>query len=994
MALDDIIQNIDDITTLECHDLNKLEECRNYCKSNNHENDFTLLTLNIRSYQRNFDDFAITLQRLGVNLDVIVLTECWLHEGSIIDNLPGYNVYRSDKQQNKNGGVVIYVKNKYDVSITSTSLLDTDSLLLVLNNKIALIGLYRSPSFSNLSDFIASIDNLLTTMNKYDTIIISGDTNIDICNTTNNKHHDYLCLMASHSLLPVITKPTRGKSCIDHIFIKSKPKPRGIICKSSITDHDIAIACLPNIDASRRKPNAWKYKINDDDLILDLANKDWSDVLTQQCPSTAATLLTTTLVDLIEKHTRKIKTPRSKLNIQPWITPGLMRCIKHRDRLHLSLRADPKNTSKKLIYTRYRNFCNDLLRKIKIEYDSRQLQENSKNPQTLWKVLKSIYDPSSTQKNKTSSVTPNCPDPIDCLNKYNTYFTTVGKNLADTILTRISETQTSLTNKYTPQKNLPLSFFIQPTDETEVSLFINQLKKDSSPGPDKIGAKLLKKIQKFIVAPLTYIINLSIETGVFPEQWKVAAVSPIHKGGPPDKPENYRPIALLSILSKILEKVVNTRLVNFLEKNNIISERQFGFRKGKSTEDAALLLTKSIANCIEKGDRCMAVFLDLAKAFDTISTDLLLKKLDASGIRGIPLDWFRSYLTNRSQYVKSECLTSSKLSINFGVPQGSLLGPTLFTIYINDILNLNIHSAELISYADDTVILFQAKTWEQLFSLAEEGLSTVAQTLNNNLLTLNIKKTKAITFFKTMTSSPPSNLSLKFHTCHTNTPTDSCSCEQIQRTHSIRYLGLIIDENLSYKEHIQSLSTRVRKLIYIMKKLRDRTSKDTQRMVYYAICQSIIQYGISIWGGAGKTTLIELERAQRAVIKVLLKKPFLYPTDTLFNEFGVLRVRQLYILNAYLHTFKQLKKRPDYQTLISKRTNQVPVPRTISLLARRCPTYLHTTIFNNVNRSISRSTNELPYFACKKVIKKLLMELTYEETENILTASSTLEKTH
>ncbi|KAH9628933.1 hypothetical protein HF086_006302 [Spodoptera exigua] len=260
-----------------------------------------------------------------------------------------------------------------------------------------------------------------------------------------------------------------------------------------------------------KKNNAWKIKTNEENIALELAEHDWSDIMNLNCASAAATLLTKTITDLIEKHTHKIKIPRSKFNLQPWITPGLIRCIKHRDNLHLSLRSDPENTFKKLIYTRYRNYCNKLLRKIRTDYDNRQIQENNKNPQMLWKVLKSIYDPSA-KKNATSSVALNSTDLTDSLNKYNAYFTTVGKKLADTILTRISETQESLTSKYAPHKPSPTTFFLHPTDETEISYFISHLKNDSSPGPDRIGVRLLKKIQNSIITPLTHIINLSLET--------------------------------------------------------------------------------------------------------------------------------------------------------------------------------------------------------------------------------------------------------------------------------------------------------------------------------------------------------------------------------------------------------------------------------------------------------------------------------------------------
>lgn len=218
-----------------------------------------------------------------------------------------------------------------------------------------------------------------------------------------------------------------------------------------------------------------------------------------------------------------------------------------------------------------------------------------------------------------------------------------------------------------------------------------------------------------------------------------------------------------------------------------------------------------------------------------------------------------------------------------------------------------------------------------------------------------------------------------------DTSQNDCSCVCVERAQSIRYLGLLIDENLTFKAHIQFLSTRVRKLMHIMKKLRDRTPKNILRTVYFAICQSILQYGVSVWGGAGKSIMIELERAQRAVIKVLLKKPFLYPTDSLYSEFQVLRVRQLYILNAFLRTHKTIKVRPDYHSLTAKRIFHIPLPRTTSCLARRCPAYLHTLTYNKVTSCLPCDTKELTLSKCKKAVTRWLLSLSFVDSENILT---------
>lgn len=984
MALLEVLKDIDENINIHCHTCDPLEDCRIFLPKNDNYN-FKVLTLNIRSYQRNFDDFCIAFKRLDTDFDVVVLTECWLSEGTILEPLPGYSVSRSQLQSNKNGGVIIYTLMNRNVKVIESVIAEADSLLLELDNSIAILGIYRSPSFSNLDNFIVSLDTVLSQIKKYSTVVVTGDINIDIISTSISNHTEYLCLMASHGLLPAITEPTRGNTCLDHIFIKSSCRTVGIIGKCSITDHDMVLAATSLINSSKSPTRSrWINKTDHDAIAEELLNTDWSDILNSNCVNSATNTLISIISNQISKHTHKVKISRSKFTIKPWMTPGLMRCVRHRDKLHQSANANPNDKMKGLVYTRYRNFCNKLLHNLRTEYNSGRINENRKDPKKLWNTLKSIYNPNK-QIGDSAQLIFNAKDPHHSLNSCNSYFTSLGKKLSDLILSRISESQASLATKYKARENCPHSFFLHPTDETEITKFIYALKTESAPGLDGVTTRLILKIKNAILTPLTHIFNLSLESGTFPECWKVASIRPIHKNGPTELPENYRPIALLSILSKILEKIVNNRIVNFFEKHKLISDRQFGFQRGRSTEDAATLLTNSVATFTENGEKALGVFLDLAKAFDTISIDLLLKKLECAGIRGISLKWFTSYLSNRKQLVKIGDHSSDLLPINFGIPQGSTLGPTLFSFYMNDILNIPLNDAEIISYADDTAIIFHAKTWDQVYRLAENGLITVSEALDANLLTLNIKKTKFITFFKTLASKPPSQLILKYHTCCSDQslPLANCTCTVLDHTSSIKYLGITLDENLSFKPHIHLLTGRVRKLIFVMKKLRDCTPIEILRTIYLGLCQSVLQYGIAVWGAAGKSTFISLERAQRAVIKVTLKKPFRYPTDLIHKELGVLRVRQLYILSASLCVHKTLKNRPDYKQIISKRVLHIPLPLANSLLARRAPFYSHIYIYNKICKSCD--IKDLKNFACKKTIMEWLAQISYKETEDILT---------
>lgn len=268
-------------------------------------------------------------------------------------------------------------------------------------------------------------------------------------------------------------------------------------------------------------------------------------------------------------------------------------------------------------------------------------------------------------------------------------------------------------------------------------------------------------------------------------------------------------------------------------------------------------------------------------------------------------------------------------------------------------------------------------------SYAEAGLAEVGRLLNQNLLTLNIKKTKFIAFSKTAAASPPVGFTLKLHTCsrvsHYN---KYCPCSFIDRTPNMKYLGIVIDENLNYKEHLSNLAGRVRRLIFVMKRLRDCTPPETLRLVYTALCQSIIQYCITIWGSAGKSFLIQVERAQRALIKVMLNKPFRFPTDDLYEEFNVLRVRHLFVLSATIKTHKNIRSRTDFQEILDRRAYRIPLPKTESEIARRSPSFSLPYTYNKVCRVCD--IKDQPAFTCKKIVKEWLLKLSYKDVEELI----------
>lgn len=980
MANLDYLQELD-FPEITCHLIERPELCSAILS---HKFHFRVLTMNIRSIHHNFDEFLLTLARLKLKFDVLILTECWINKDSIIPLIDGYTAFRTHKHINRAGGVVAYVSNIWEPEVNEPSFDDANCLHIVLKNKLNLFAIYRSPSFSDITSFLNSLETNINSIQSSSCTIVAGDININTLAGGGDIHLDssnrYLCLLAELNLVPTINKPTRNKSCLDHIHVSSQHRSVGVVCQSDITDHYLAITGMSTEKQKIENKKRLATRVDYESVDRELSLVDWDVVLGKNLVDEAVSAFMEIISTIVTRNTSQSYVSRSKFTIKPWMTPGLIRCSKHRDNLHTKVRANPNDKVLLKIYSRYKNFHNDLLRKLKRQYESQVLEQNKDNPRKLWDSIRTF---SHTKKLKKEPVelTKTKENTLDSLNYCNNFFTNVGKSLADTILTSSNESQGSLAARVKLQVSPPDSLFMRPTDVDEIGSIIDAMRTNSAPGEDGITNKFIKANKRNLLMPLTHICNLSLTEGKFPSEWKSATVIPIFKSGSKSDPCNYRPISLLSCFSKILEKMVNKRLTDFLEEKNLLSDRQFGFRRGKSCQDAVSLLTNVISEHLDNKKACIGVFLDLAKAFDTVSIPILVRKLELFGIRGVALDWFVSYLTGRSQSTRVIDQSSDPRSIEFGVPQGSVLGPTLFIVYINDIIHSNLDQADIICYADDTAIIFSGPSWKYVYDRVESGMSRVAAWLGNNLLTLNLTKTQFLCFYKTGASAPTHSPDIPVHSCGLE-GRGPCKCQSITRAYSVKYLGVFIDERLTFGVHLIVTAKRLRKLIYLFKNLRLSAGLGLLRMIYVTLCESVISYCVTVWGGAGKVNMMILERAQRSVLKVMLNKPIRYPTASVYKESEVLSVRGLFLLRVMVHVHKGVISSPHYGCSLEKRRYGLPLPTINSTFARKFPKFLHPYIYNKINSLCcikSCSISEL-----RHKVRRYLETLSYSEMENIL----------
>ncbi|CAK1604430.1 unnamed protein product [Parnassius mnemosyne] len=649
--------------------------------------------------------------------------------------------------------------------------------------------------------------------------------------------------------------------------------------------------------------------------------------------------------------------------------------------MHYKLNKDPLNEILKCTYKRYRNFCNDILKKQKNHYERNELKAAGNDNKKIWNVVKNINN-LNKPKELPAELLKIENNPLSSVNFINTFFANIGSNLSNKLKIDLPPLPTTV-NPVTVKSK---SFVLLKTSVEELERLILNLKTDCGAGWDGITPKILKCLKEFIIPPLNHSFNRCLEEVIFPTVLKRSITIPVFKNGKRDIITNYRPISLLPSMSKLLERIINTRLIKYLEDNEILSNGQFGFRRSKSTTDAIHIFTEFIVQKLDSNKKCITIFIDLQKAFDTISSSKLIEKLEKMGIRNVQLQLFRDYLQNRSQRVRIGEIFSDERPINYGVPQGSIIDPTLFLCYINDLCQLNIPNCKIISYADDTTLSFYGDSWEEVFKIAQDGFNIVCHWLALNSLTLNTDKTKYVMFSIRNSTCITNKFKIIAHSCNM-TSISNCKCPDIENTNNIKYLGIIISKNLTFKEHINYLVQKIRKLIYIFKNLRHIANWNLIKTVYESLGKSILSYGISVWGGSSKTLMMEVEKVQRMILKIALKKPRTYPTTNLYAEANVLTVRKIYILSIILKKHSCIDLLDNIRNSGTRRDYEVceiiPVK---TFFAQKFFSFRGSRLYNKANK-LHRIIN-LTKFECKKKISNWLLKLDYEKTEQLLQIAS------
>ena len=436
---------------------------------------------------------------------------------------------------------------------------------------------------------------------------------------------------------------------------------------------------------------------------------------------------------------KRINITRNSIPRKPWLTPGLAKSCHKKEKLYKSFIKNP-TPSNQLKYVKYRNKLNTVLRKAEQSFYKEKFESLKSNIRQTWKTIKLVLKTKNPPLADTFIINGKCvTDKTVISKKFNEYFVNIGPSLANKINTSEDIYQSYM------KGNFINSFGLVETDASEIVSVVKSLKTKTSAGHDNIPVDIMKLTINQTASVLAKIVNKSFTEGKVPNLLKIAKVSPVFKSGDKSIISNYRPISILPSFSKIFEKLVYNRLMNYLNKYFVLSKNQYGFRSNYSTSLAILEMVDKISEAIDNKYYSLGIFIDLSKAFDTLNHDIMLGKLEYYGIRGQALFWFKSYLQNRSQYVTYNGCESPHLPISCGVPQGSILEPILFLIYINDIINVSelLHS---ILFADDTNLFAFHRDLNSLVDLINKELKVLSLWFKVNKLSLNVDKTVFMVF--------------------------------------------------------------------------------------------------------------------------------------------------------------------------------------------------------------------------------------------------------
>lgn len=914
------------------------------------------------------------LYEIEKNIDVLCITEHNMKTGDDeFLSIPNFKLASQFTREKRKGGSCILVRQglKYETikkveTLSVPNIVEISGVELVDHNLI-IICVYRVPKNMKLTldifyEKMSQILEIRRLRNKK--FILCGDFNINVLQKT-SMSNDLEYFLRGYNLKLGVNKPTRlcSGTCLDNFVHNNIDRVKVEVIETALSDHTAQVIECPVKKTCSFKH--WFTYIRDYSSENSLKFKEcleslsFSDVY--ECPDADRafhmfhemfTLLYNLCFPII-----KIKIPFHKR--PKWVSKGIKICSKRKRHLLWKYRLSKSNHDR-IVFKQFNKKYKKIIGLTQKSINNNTINMANNKSKATWSIINEKKN--NVPKDYIIKININndtIHNPNEIANAFNDFYINQVQPVRS--LTMVSSNNTSQS-----------SMFMQPVTPHDIHMVINDLKNKKSTGYDDVNTSSIKNVSKAICDVLSHITNLCIEQGVFPNDLKISIIKPLFKKGKRDEMSCYRPVALIPIFSKIIEKVIYASLYAFLESKQLLSNCQLGFRKKKSINLAIFKFLNGIIGNLDKKYHVSALFMDLTKAFDYVSHDILLKKLNNLGARGNVLNLIESYLTQRRQITeierlcpKTKCITKYRSHckiVRYGVPQGSVLGPLLFIIYINDLPNVT--NNDMVLFADDCTIIFNDRNLVNLRLNITDTLTRISEWLKINNLKMNLQKTNIINFRNIHNTTKH-----KLDIIHNEV--------KIQETSETKFLGLTIDENIVWKSHVDNICKKLSSYAYALSKLTNIVNENTVIVAYHAYVTSTLRYGIIFWGMSTNNLLVF--RAQKRCIRSMFR---LTQSDSCVPYFKKLKILPLPCLFIYELSIFVFQNKDLFSERISTRQKgrlQTPSNRTILMNKSVC--VMSVIIFNKIPKNI-RDIDELTLF--KKELLTFLNEKVYYDVKDFL----------
>ena len=819
-------------------------------------------------------------------------------------NIAGFNIVSSPRNT-RGGGLAIYIRKKYNFEcLTRLNMMEEqmETLFISVNDQYLIGCIYRPPN-CNFSVFLDALRGKLEFIRRNccdQSVVLHGDFNINLLNRFCGRSLEFISLMFQYGFFPVILRPTRvgsrSATLIDHIWTDSTNLFRrsGIVL-SDISDHfPVCSNFAKNMKSDVgdgdcdliRVTHRVNSPLNRASLAAEIERYDWGPVKDMICVNEAYNSFSDVISLLYDKHfpmkTKLVK----RLDIEkPFINNELKALLKEKHRLQKLYHKWPISYSER--YKKIRNELSSRIRKARSNYYRNKLSADSTKTKGTWKIVNNLLGRHGNSERSTQIYINGelTDDPGRIADGFNEYFSYVGAELAS----HFEPSDDFL--DYLPRYD-NIRFTVNPVTVEDVSRVLLSLS-DSSPGHDGLPMHIFKDNITSLVGILTFLCNLSFSSGVFPDKLMIARVVCIFKKGDPKDVSNYRPISVLSAFSKILEKLMAINITRYFNDFSLFSASQYGFRNGLSTVDATLSIVNSLYESFDRREVTVGVFVDLAKAFDSLDREKLFKKLSFYGIGGIELRWIQSYFSNRRQYVRYQNVCSSMRQVPYGTAQGSVLGPLLFIIFMNDISRCS-SILKFVIYADDTNVFTSLRDPVHGVNIINAELSKLSLWMRRNTLTLNDDKTYYVLFHRKYRKNVFPNLNILMNGC------------PVERVTEVKFLGLYLDENLNFKYYTSLLVRKLSKFLPIIYNIRDNLTLSSLKLIYNSLIYPNLLYCNCIWGASHRININPLIVLQKKIVRIMTFNQRNSHTRALMKSLSILDIDDIYRFSSGCTVYRHL----------------------------------------------------------------------------------------